>query len=240
MTPERWRVVKQVFGSAVQQDAANRTPYLDRACAGDPLLRADVEAMLASDECAGTFIETPPVDLVPELVAGTRAITPRPTQIGPYRILSLLGAGGMGEVYLAEDTRLGRKVALKVLTPALGINGAARRRFVREARLASALDHPNICTIYEVGAADGLLFISMQYVEGDTLQHVLSGGALSVPRLLSIALQVADALGAAHALAIVHRDIKPGNIMLTPRGQAKVLDFGIAKSLETSADSPGG
>jgi eukaryotic-like serine/threonine-protein kinase len=240
MTPERWRVVKHVFGSAVQQDAANRTPYLDRACAGDPLLRADVEAMLASDECAGTFIETPPVDLVPELVAGTRAITPRPTQIGPYRIVSLLGAGGMGEVYLAEDTRLGRKVALKVLTPALGINGTARRRFVREARLASALDHPNICTIYEVGAADGLLFISMQYVEGDTLQHVLSGGALSVPRLLSIALQVADALGAAHALAIVHRDIKPGNIMLTPRGHAKVLDFGIAKSLETSADSPGG
>jgi serine/threonine-protein kinase len=240
MTPERWQIVKRVFECVVQQQPGERTAYLDRSCAGDPLLRADVEAMLASDKCAGTFIETLSVDLVPELVAGTRAITPRPTQIGAYRVLSLVGTGGMGEVYLAEDSRLGRKVALKVLTPEFGTNGASQRRFVREAQLASALDHPNICTIYEVGAADGLLFISMQYVEGDTLQHVLSGGALSVQRLLSIALQVADALGAAHAHAIVHRDIKPSNIMLTPRGQAKVLDFGIAKSLAPTAGSVGG
>jgi eukaryotic-like serine/threonine-protein kinase len=159
-------------------------------------------------------------------------------QIGPYRILSRLGAGGMGEVYLAEDNRLGRKVALKVLAPPFINNAVCHARFLREAQLASALDHPNICTIYEVGAADGVSFISMQYVEGDTLQHVVSRHALSLETLLSIALQVAEGLGAAHARGIVHRDIKSSNIMLTPRGQIKVLDFGIAKLLERFADVP--
>lgn len=126
------------------------------------------------------------------------------------RAMSRLGAGGMGEFIWR---RLGRKVALKVLTPTFVMNAASHARFLREARLASALDHPNICTIYEADAADGVLFISMQYVDGETLQQILSGGAVSVERLLSIALQVADALAAARAHGIVHRDITSSNIM---------------------------
>ena len=144
----------------------------------------------------------------------------------------------MGEVYLAEDKRLGRKVALKLLAPAFISNAVFQARFLREAQLASALDHPNICTIYEVGVADAVSFISMQYADGNTLQHVIGTQPLSLETLLSIALQVAEGLAAAHARGIVHRDIKPSNIMLTPRGQIKVLDFGIAKLLERSADAP--
>jgi serine/threonine-protein kinase len=150
-------------------------------------------------------------------------------QIGPYSLEKLLGSGGMGSVYLAHDARLERKVALKLLEPSMTSNSQWRSRFLREARLASSLDHPNICTIHEVGEAANQLFIAMQYVEGQTLRQLINGRPLSLEQLLHIAQQVAEALAAAHDRAIIHRDIKSGNIMVTTRGQVKVLDFGLAK-----------
>ena len=235
MTPERWQLVKHVFEAAVRRDDGKRSAYLDEACAGDPSLRAEVEAMLGSDGPASTFMETPVAEFASELIAGKPEASRVGSWIGRYRLLSALGAGGMGEVYLAEDSSLARKVALKVLAPALAAIPASRARFVREARLASALEHTNICTVYEVGEAQGAPFISMQYIEGDTLHHRVSGCPLSVEYLLPIALQVADALSVAHARGIVHRDIKSSNVMVTPSGQVKVVDFGISKLLDQAS-----
>ena len=151
------------------------------------------------------------------------------TRLGPYEILTPLGAGGMGEVYLAEDTKLGRKVAIKFLPTDSVANEQAYKRLLREARAAAMLDHPNICAIHEVSDADGRSFIVMQYVDGVTLESRMKSRPLDWSESLSIASQVAEALGEAHAHGIIHRDIKPSNIMITPRGKVKVLDFGLAK-----------
>ena len=152
--------------------------------------------------------------------------------IAHFKILEALASGGMANVYKAVDVQLDRTVVLKILDADLLGDESARRRFMREARLASSLDHPNICTIYEIHEADGLYYIAMQYVEGQTLKRTINGRPLATPALLSIALQVADAVSRAHDRGIIHRDIKPQNIMITPRGQAKVLDFGLGKNLE--------
>ena len=156
-------------------------------------------------------------------------------RIAHYEILAQIGSGGMGEVYLAQDTRLGRKVALKLLPPSLTADAQLRARFFREAQLASALDHPNVCTIHEVGQSSSYLFIAMQYVEGVTLKQLIGSRPLKLDALLSISLQTADALAAAHDQGIIHRDIKSNNIIITPRGQVKVLDFGLAKLTDGSA-----
>src|SRR5438128_8338467 len=151
------------------------------------------------------------------------------TKLGRYEIRTPLGAGGMGEVYLAEDTQLGRRVAIKFLPPDSISDEHARKRLVREARAAATLDHPHICSIYEVGEADGRSFIAMQYVEGETLDTRMKRKPLELKESLTIASQVADALTEAHAHGIIHRDIKPSNIIITSRGSAKVMDFGLAK-----------
>ena len=155
-----------------------------------------------------------------------------------YKILEKIGSGGMGDVYLAEDTKLGRKVALKVLPPEFAESEERQARFVREAKAASAIDHPNVAQIFEIGEADGIHFIAMQFVEGQNLAARIKGGPLATVDIISIGLQVADALDAAHAKRIVHRDIKPANLVLTDRNQIKVLDFGLAKPMATVEASP--
>ena len=152
--------------------------------------------------------------------------------LGQYEILSLLGAGGMGEVYLALDTRLGRKAALKVLPPHIAANKDLMDRFVREAQTASRLNHPNIATIYDIGEADGIRFIAMEYIEGTTLAVKISRRQLDLAGALDVSIQIADALTAAHSQGITHRDVKPDNIMIRPDGRVKVLDFGLAKLTE--------
>lgn len=232
MTPERWQQIERVLQIALELEPAERAALLERECAGDPALREEVESLIASAQPADSFLGADAVEDAAALLEDADSDSLIGHEVGHYLIEKQLGSGGMGEVYLAQDLRLGRSVALKLLDLVLTGDSATRTRFLREARLASALDHPNICTIHEVGEAADRLFIAMQYVEGETLRRVIDGRPLSLDSLLSIGLQVADALEVAHSHGIVHRDIKPANIIITSRGQAKVLDFGLAKLLE--------
>lgn len=230
ITRERWQRIKDLFNLALNQPAAERTKFVSEACEGDESLRQEVESLISAHEEEDDFLDAPAHELAaemltddgPELVAGQ--------QLGPYTILSSLGAGGMGEVYLAQDVRLGRKVALKLLTREFARDQQRVSRFEQEARAASALNHPNVCVIHEIGKTeDGRHFMAMEFIDGMTLRRRMSQKRLTLKEALDVAAQVAWALDAAHAAGIVHRDIKPENIMLRRDGFVKVLDFGIAK-----------
>ena len=228
MTPERWQRIKELFHRAIEMGAVERDAFLEAECVGDAELRAEVESLVAADAREDDFLDEAAagvaagvVDSVAELEAGRR--------VGPYTVVSTLGEGGMGKVYLAEDARLGRRVALKLLPPSFVLDRERVRRFEQEARAASALNHPNILTIHEIGGDRGLRFIATEFVEGSTLREHLRRGPLRPNEVLELGIQLATALSAAHAARVVHRDVKPENVMVRPDGYVKILDFGLAK-----------
>jgi eukaryotic-like serine/threonine-protein kinase len=232
MTPERWQQVKQIFQSALERNPAERSAFLNQACADDPALRSEVESLIASHDQAGDSIEAMAAEAATEMLGDDQAGQIVGKQIGHYQVLSRLGRGGMGEVFLARYSSLGRKVALKLLRSDFTRNEERLRRFRQEARAASALNHPNILTIHEIGQEDSLHFMATEYVEGETLREHLAGAHITLGQTLDVAVQVASALAAAHQAGIIHRDIKPENVMLRTDGYVKVLDFGLAKLVE--------
>ena len=227
MPDSHWDNLKEVFNAAVALPPTERAAYLNKVCDGSLSLREAVESLIKSHEETSNFVDRPALEAAAEMLSDVRDFKSGET-VSHYKILSLLGEGGMGKVYLAEDTKLKRNVALKVL-PVSASDEAARKRLLREARAAAALDHPNICGIHEVGEENGTSYIAMQYIDGETLDVLLKRGPLTSDQALAIATQIAEALVAAHDRKIIHRDIKPQNIMLTGRRNVKILDFGIAK-----------
>jgi serine/threonine protein kinase/Tfp pilus assembly protein PilF len=228
MDSERWQQINQLFEAALDCATDEREAFLNRACLSDEALRDEIESLLASHDKARNFMEKPAVGEVAEIVLGGRKIAKGQT-VGQYKIIKEIGKGGQGAVYTALDTKLNRTVALKTLPPELTVDRTSRKRFQREAQLASALDHPNICTIHDLTEIDGAYFIVMQFVEGRNIRALVNGKPLDLKSALKIAIQVADALAAAHAEGIIHRDIKAHNVVITEKGQVKVLDFGLAK-----------
>src|SRR5215831_18202676 len=229
MTPERYERIGRLFDAALERQTEERSAYLDHACGDDADLRSDVEKLLARHSASGDFLSRPAIEVAAELLAKDHIPLAPGKTISHYQILSLLGAGGMGEVYLAEDTRLKRKVALKVLPEAIARDPERLRRFEKEAFAASALNHPNILTIYEFGAEGETHFLATEFIDGKTVRSRLVSEALPVKEAIDIAAQAAQALSAAHQAGIIHRDIKPENVMIRNDGIVKVLDFGLAK-----------
>lgn len=229
---KHWQQAKEVFAAALEYSVADRSAFLEQACKDDPELRREVESLLKSYEAAASFMETPAVESAAESLVNEQPLLEVGELVKHYEILAPLGVGGMGEVYLARDTILGRRIALKFLPQYLLSDPDRLRRFKQEARAASTLNHPNVCVIHEVGETEaGHPFITMEYIDGCTLRQRMNEG-LGLKEALDIAVQVADALTAAHEAGIVHRDIKPENIMIRRDGYVKVLDFGLAKLTE--------
>jgi eukaryotic-like serine/threonine-protein kinase len=226
---KRWQEIERLYQAALEREPWERAAFLRYACAGEEDLRREIESLLGYEDRAEQFIEAPALELQARRMAEDRIESMLDRQLGSYKILSQLGAGGMGEVYLAEDTRLARKVAIKFIHARSTPDDLAQKRFIREAQAAASLEHPNICAIYEIGQQDDVRFIVMQYVEGETLASRLQGKPLQLPETLDLAIQIATALSAAHSQGIIHRDIKPQNIVINSEGQLKVLDFGLAK-----------
>ena len=236
MTPERWQLIKDLFHAALVLAADERAAYLDEACAGDLSLKAEIESLIAAHEDSEHFLETTTADLDEAAQADDQSEPLVGRSIGPYNILARLGAGGMAAVYLAQDTRLGRKVALKLMGAHSTKDEDRVLRFQMEARAASSLNHPNIVTIHEIGEAEEGHFIVMELIEGHTLRELINSRP-TMELLARLGVQMARALSVAHAAGIIHRDIKPENIMVRDDGYVKVLDFGVARLSQIDAQT---
>jgi serine/threonine protein kinase len=227
--PERWQQLKGLFHRALELAPVERGAFLDQACAEDESLRQEIDALLASHESAAPFLDQPAYQTAAELIAQDEAELNPGARVGPYTVSKKLGQGGMGVVYLAIDSRLGRRVAMKALAPQYTGNSDHRARLKREARIAATLSHPSIATIYALEEYDGDLYIISEYVQGPTLHEELTAGPMPVDVFLDTAVSAVLALAAAHEQGIVHRDLKPENLIRTPEGGVKILDFGLAR-----------
>jgi serine/threonine-protein kinase len=233
-TPDHMQQIEELFLAALEQEPPARTAYLSAICGTDAELFAEVQKLIAAHEQEGSFLDAPACNTLDGNRQGAAAQLQTGSQLGQYRILEMIGRGGMGEVYLAQDTRLHRRVALKLLPAQVTRDEQRLQRFQQEAYAASALSHPNILTVYDIGEQEGAHFIAAEYIEGETLRQLMKGGKVGLEQALEIVTQIAAALSAAHATGIIHRDIKPENIMVRPDGYIKVLDFGLAKLVEPS------
>jgi serine/threonine protein kinase len=236
MTPERWEQIGQLYDAAKELDPAERGAYLDRNCAGDQDLRREVESLFAAEKSVGDFIASPALKDAAELLTAEVPGGMAGKQLSHYQLLSLIGAGGMGEVYAALDARLGRKVAVKLLPAAVSRDADRLRRFEQEARAVGMLNHPNILTIHDVGTHEGAPFIVSELLEGKTLREWVKDGAMGLSKSVDFALQITRGLAAAHDRGLVHRDLKPENIFITGDGRVKILDFGLAKLVQNRFD----
>jgi eukaryotic-like serine/threonine-protein kinase len=234
MTPERWQQIDKLCQSALELEENRRAAFLEEACAGDEELRREVESMLKFEKPGDRFIEQQALEVAAKMIAHDKPESLIGQQLGSYQIVSLLGAGGMGVVYEARDTRLNRSVAIKVLPSDRVSDPERKRRFIQEARAASALNHSNIITIHDIGSENGTDFIVMEYVTGKTLDQRIPRKGMHLNEALKLAIQIADALAKAHSAGIIHRDLKPTNVMVTEDGVVKVLDFGLAKLTEVA------
>lgn len=241
ISPERWARLEPILDRALELPPEEVSAYLDEACGDDPRLRGEVERLLRAGTEEGGLLEQGAAALAAPLLDDAVAEPPAgERRIGPYQVLRELGRGGMGVVHLARDPRLAREVAVKVLPPWLAMSERSKRRFTEEARAASALDHQNIETVHEIGETeDGRLYIVMAYYAGETLAERIGRGTLAVDEALRVGTRVADALAAAHAGGIVHRDVKPSNVILTPEGVPKLVDFGVAKAADHGLTATG-
>jgi serine/threonine protein kinase len=231
MSEPRWKQVKTIFQESLRKDTAERDVYLDAVCGNDVDLRIEVESLLISLNEAKSFLETPLLRTSARSYSQWQLVEGQ--EISHYKIIKTLGAGGMGEVYLAEDKKLQRSVALKLLPRSMVTDRQRLRRFRREALAVSALNHPNILTIFEADSVDGVYLFAAEYVSGETLREKLKHDDLPIDETLDIAVQIVSALRVAHNAGIIHRDIKPENIMIRDDGYVKVLDFGLAKLMAT-------
>ncbi|HJZ67116.1 MAG TPA: protein kinase, partial [Blastocatellia bacterium] len=233
LRPERWQKIDRLLQETMALSESRRAAFLDEACAGDSKSRHEVRSLISFHKKAASFLETPALESLREMFVVDPAEAMSGKVIGSFKIESHLGHGGMGTVYLAWHQKLDKRVAIKFLPPYLEADELAKRRLIREAKAAAQLDHPNICAIYDVAEHDEHLFIVMQYIEGETLADRIKRKPLDTVEAVDIAIQIADALVQAHSHGIVHRDIKPQNVMITSGGQVKVLDFGLAKMMQS-------
>jgi len=237
MDPKRWKKIETLYHSALGVDPGQRLAWLNEACDNEESIRLEVLSLLESAETSDSFLEEPVFDVAMGILISCEPETLVGTHLDRYELLEILGRGGMGEVYLAKDLRLLRRVALKLLPASIAEDRERVLRFEREARAASAVSHPNVAHIYEIGEADGRHYITMEYVTGRTLRAVLREKPLDIQTVINTAIHLAMALSAAHRAGVIHRDIKPENVIISENGFVKVLDFGLAKLTDRAADS---